>query len=341
MRMRMVILASLGILLVQSAALSQPQPYGGTVEPNVPGSGEVVTVLAVKCYPVQPLAEILENLFGGEGTHIMAAGNASRLIVQASPQRMNEIVQVVRELDVPDVSQPAAQSLTCRMYMLENPVKGPGGRPFAVVLHADAPVSSQALSEATKGEDLQITELTQADVVTPDGTTQRIEIKGLAVNDEVVGRMITKIPHTKVEQVKLGDEMSTPALPVAQPSELPEPLKQHIYKFLGQDVHTVGYWFGNVSFPGEVTAPIGPWTFYLRGEPVQAGDVHLVIEVRQQPLLGSDRRVTILSNSLQGRIGKPIIIGYNRDLYGTRTMGALIILPETDPLPAAQSKESR
>jgi hypothetical protein len=37
-----------------------------------------------------------------------------------------------------------------------------------------------------------------------------------------------------------------------------------------------------------------------------------------------------LSNSVQGKIGKPIIVGYNRDSYGTRTMGAVVILPEAD-----------
>jgi hypothetical protein len=43
-----------------------------------------------------------------------------------------------------------------------------------------------------------------------------------------------------------------------------------------------------------------------------------------------DKPSTILSNSVQARIGKPIIIGYNRDVYGTRTMGALVILLEAD-----------
>ena len=40
----------------------------------------------------------------------------------------------------------------------------------------------------------------------------------------------------------------------------------------------------------------------------------------------------ILSNTIRAKIGKPIIIGYNRESYGTRKMGAMVIVPEADSL---------
>jgi len=41
---------------------------------------------------------------------------------------------------------------------------------------------------------------------------------------------------------------------------------------------------------------------------------------------------------VQAKIGKPIIIGYNRDVCGTRTMGAMVILLEADTVPPTDSQ---
>ena len=46
-----------------------------------------------------------------------------------------------------------------------------------------------------------------------------------------------------------------------------------------------------------------------------------------------DNAYSILSNSIQGKVGKPIIIGYNREVSKVRTMGAMIILLEPDESP--------
>jgi len=127
--------------------------------------------------------------------------------------------------------------------------------------------------------------------------------------------------------------MFTAAVPVAQLSQLPESLQQHIHKFLGEEVQTVGYWFGNASFPGGVTAPIGPWSLELKTEPARGTGFRAEIQVSQPPELIADVSRVVLSNSLEDKIGKPIIIGYNRESYGTRTMGALVIILEADTQP--------
>jgi len=46
--------------------------------------------------------------------------------------------------------------------------------------------------------------------------------------------------------------------------------------------------------------------------------------------LGREQNNEILSNTIRAKIGKPIIIGYNRESYGTRKMGAMVIVPEAD-----------
>ena len=38
-----------------------------------------------------------------------------------------------------------------------------------------------------------------------------------------------------------------------------------------------------------------------------------------------------MSNMIRAKIGQPIIIGYNRESYGTRKIGAMVIVPEADP----------
>jgi hypothetical protein len=48
--------------------------------------------------------------------------------------------------------------------------------------------------------------------------------------------------------------------------------------------------------------------------------------------LGRKRDDRILSNTIRAKIGKPIIIGYNRESYGTRKMGTMVIVPEADSL---------
>ncbi|MBN1805200.1 MAG: hypothetical protein JW837_08120 [Sedimentisphaerales bacterium] len=43
----------------------------------------------------------------------------------------------------------------------------------------------------------------------------------------------------------------------------PEQLQKHIQKFLGDNIQTVGYWFGNSSIPGRIEALIGLWKLNL------------------------------------------------------------------------------
>jgi hypothetical protein len=80
----------------------------------------------------------------------------------------------------------------------------------------------------------------------------------------------------------------------------------------------------------------------MKAEPSQETDLSLEMKVHQDVPVPFIQPVTILSNALQGRIGKPIVIGYNRQAYGTRKMGALVVLPEAEtPAPAAPEPKTR
>ena len=118
----------------------------------------------------------------------------------------------------------------------------------------------------------------------------------------------------------------------AKITALSVPLQGHIRKLLGEEIQTVGYWFGSLSLPGEVTAPLGAWRLSLEIETVLNDELQLGISVTEETQEGI---MEILSNHIQAKVGKPIIIGYNRDRYGSRTMGALVIVAEEDTTPVS------
>jgi len=64
----------------------------------------------------------------------------------------------------------------------------------------------------------------------------------------------------------------------------------------------------------------------MKAEPSQETDLSLEMKVHQDVPVPFIQPVTILSNALQGRIGKPIVIGYNRQAYGTRKMGVVVVI---------------
>lgn len=158
---------------------------------------------------------------------------------------------------------------------------------------------------------------------------------------------------------------------VSMHSYLPGNVKGHLEKLLGSDIKTVGYWFGNSSISGELRAPVGDWSVSINSQ--NSGDDRLELEVelsgRQAvgmqtglPAISSadsfggpafprsssrrgrgDQNViwgnesTILQNTVQSQIGKPVIIGYNRNIGNGRRMGALVIMPELDTVSVAEN----
>ncbi len=336
MSKRILLMAGLGILLLQGVLLSQPPqpPAGpGVSEPPKAEGQQIVKTVTVEHYPVRDLANLLQGLSGGEGTSILVDENMNRLIVRATKERMDEILRLVGELDVEAVAPPQNPPLLCRVYMLEMPPKDQGLKAFSLVLERSSPLPSAELLGALKDKELQIGGLYQEGQGGRDENWQ-VAIQGRVVSQETIKRVVEKIPGSQVKELEWNDETFTSTVPAAQVNRLPSQLQEHLRKFLGDEIQTVGYWFGSLSSPGEVKAPIGPWMLELRAgserRPEQAGGLVLEIEVNRESHIPFVPSTRILSNSVQGKIGKPIIVGYNRDSYGTRTMGAVVILPEAD-----------
>jgi hypothetical protein len=313
-------MAGLGVLLAQGVLLSQP-PKGE--------DQRTVKIVTVQYRPALELFNVLMPLFQGRETSILLDTQMNRLIVRANKEQLDELLRLVADLDVKAVAAPQNSPLLCRVYLLEIPPKESNLKPFAVVLRTISTVASPEILNATKGDDLRIGRVLQSEAGVPQGE-QRILIKGLATSNEAVRRMIEAIPESQIADLKWDDDTFTAAVPAAQVAQLPESLRQHVRKFLGADVRTVGYWFGNLSSPGEVVAPIGLWTMDLTTRSAPATEFLLEVQVTHNPQHSLDVETTVLRNTVQAKVGKPILIGYNRDVYGTRTMGVMVILLEAD-----------
>ncbi len=85
----------------------------------------------------------------------------------------------------------------------------------------------------------------------------------------------------------------------------------------------IGYWFGNVAVPGDCQAPIGPWHLEMNVENVPDGDFLFDVALNEE-------EEWILQNTVIGKIGQPIIIGYTREVEDTYIPGALLVIPQSD-----------
>ena len=303
-----------------------------------PKTPTVVKIFQLKYTMAEELAILITNVLR---IPVQPDDRGNRLIVNATKEQMESVESLIQAMDVPDpeASTPRdIQNLVYRIYMFEIASGDRGMKPFSMILRTSTHVSSQELLDAAADKDLQISEFLQSN----DFTKPQVEIliQGKATSNESLTRMVEKFPDSHIIELKWDDdETFTNNIAAAQYTQLPEQMQKHIRKFLGDDIRTVGYWFGNLSVPGTVEAPIGPWTLKLvldaESDRMLELSIDVVMRAQLQPLdmrLGRSRDSEIISNTIRAKIGKPIIIGYNRESYGTRKMGAIVIVPEADSL---------
>lgn len=307
--------------------------------------GMVMKIFKLKYYQVEDLEHLIEDIFSINGDRIHADRGSNQLILQTTSDQMTDIEGLIEKLDVPDsqlaVSQDV-QNLVYRIYMFETSSGNEGMKSFSMILRTKTHVSSEELLGVAADKDLQISEFLQSNDF--DEPQVEILIQGKAASNESLKRVVEKFPESHILELKWDDdETFTSNIAAAQYTQLPEQMQKHIRKFLGDDIRTVGYWFGNSSVPGEIEAPIGPWTLNLRLDTESDRELELRVDVEVpernydfERRLGRERSDEILSNTIRAKVGKPIIIGYNRESYGARKMGAMVIVPEAD---AIQVKE--
>lgn len=273
------------------------------------------------------MGQIIATLTPSREATITSYNDSQKLIVAASPDRLRQIEAVISELDVPQASsEPEARQALYRIYMLELPSEHLGLRSFSISVKGSAQLPPERVLNAGLGNQVQIEKFYQDAL--DDGQWQ-FRIGGRAASNEAIEKLTEKIPDCQIMELEWEDVR--PIMLTTRVAPLPQSLQEHIRKLLGDGVGIVGYWFGNLSVPGRVEAPIGPWVFEMSlDRTTQQGEVEFDIRVLRESLdnLRPGQSRQILSNSIRGKIDRPIIVGYNRDNHGVQTMGALVIVPE-------------
>jgi hypothetical protein len=370
MKIRTLIVTILGIIVVSNVSMAQDtgalEPESSFVAqaataptPDVPRPARqiptqvarkpapeiptIVKIFELKYAKAENMAALIGNLFRIE---VQTDYRLNRLIVNATKEQIESVENLIAEMDVPDIeasTQRDIQNLLYSIYMFETFSGNEGMKSFSMILRTTTHVSSQELLDAAAEKDLQISDFLQSDDF--DEPHAEIMIKGRAASNESLKRMVSGLaPESHIIELKWDDdETFTNNIAAAQYTQLPDQMQKHIRKFLGDDIRTVGYWFGNSSVPGKIEAPIGPWTLNLQLDTESDRMLELNVEVEVPDemhnfdrRLGRERNDEILSNTIRAKVGRPIIIGYNRESYGARKMGAMVIIPEVD---AIQVKE--
>jgi hypothetical protein len=312
-------------------------PLHGVQTTTTPESPTVLKIFELKHADAEELVRLIENIFR---IQVDIDYRLNRVIVNAAPEQMESIENLIEATDVagPEASTSRdVQNFVYRIYMFEASSGNEAMKSFSMILRTTTHVSSQELLDAAADRDLQVSEFLQTNDF--DNPEVEILIQGKAASNESLKRMVSGLAaKSHIIELKWDDdETFTNNIAAAQYTQLPEQMQKHIRKFLGDDIRTAGYWFGNSSVPGEIEAPIGPWRLNLRLDAESDGMLELNVEVEEpgemhrfDRRLGRERSDEILSNTVRAKIGKPIIIGYNRESYGARKMGAMVIVPEVD-----------
>ncbi len=354
MKKRTLFAVILAVLLVSSVSLSQEKPpqgpsaKGTSTDPNSLKNELVTEIVMTKYFPVENLKALITNIF--RIRNIYSDERLNRLIIQTTREQMNDVLALIEKLDVADselAGTPEIQNVIHRIYMLEIPSKDADMKPFSMILQTSPQLFSPAqLLNAAKDKNLQISGFHLSNERDRERQND-ILIQGKAASNESIKQFVDSIPESRIKELKWDDsETFTKNITAAQYTQLPEQIQKHIIKFLGKDIQTVGYWFGSSSVPGNIEAPIGPWTLNLSLDVESDQMLELRIEVelpremyRFERQLGRERNDEILSNTMKVSIGKPIIVGYNRQSYGTRKMGAMVILLESDMVQLSDSEK--
>lgn len=322
----------------------------GTVQAALtaaPKGSSVMQIFKLKNAMAEEVANLIMNV-----CRVKAVSEArlNSVIVSTTAEQMKSVADLIKAVDVapPEASKSQnAQDFIYRIYMFEIASGNRGMKAFSITLQTSALISSHEFLNAV-GEDLRIVEFRQTGGGLPDAQFE-ILIQGKAVSDEAVKRLVEKFPESRIVELKWDDdEAFTDKIEASHYTQLPEQMQKHIHRFLGDDIQTVGYWFGNLSVPGSVEAPIGPYKLSLQLDTESDRMVQLQVDVEA---VGEEEQIdeqtwrqqidVILSNTITVKIGKPIIIGYNRESYGARKMGAMVIVPEADSFSSESENAGR
>lgn len=326
-----MVLLTPGLLWSMEKPRTGRQPAGSQPARPEFGHGDAteMKIFVLRYQQADQLASIINAVIPSHEATIAVDSMSHKLIVAASPDIVDKIGQVIAELDNPPADEVDVPQMLYRIYMLELPSEHGDLKSFSMVLEGTSQLTPAQLLGVAQDAEVQIDSFSQQP---EDARWQKwtLGIEGRAASNDSLKRVLEGIPESRMTELRWDDEPSTPL--TTQPAPLPDGLSKHIHQLLGSNVQTVGYWFGNLSVPGTVRAPIGPWLFDMQvNRSTQANQVELEITVESDWQSGQTAW-QILGNSVRSHITKPVIIGYNREIHGTRTMGAMVIVPQEAPV---------
>lgn len=286
-----------------------------------PAETMVTKVFVLRHYPAGRLVNILDTVTRDSRYALDEVSN--RLIVTGPVSELEEIATLIEALDVQKVQAVESRPMVCRAYMFELASPSSAMRRFHIEATGSDPLSPEQVLKVSDGTQLKAERFLQE---SPKDTVEWIfDIEGRAASSEAIQRLVAQIPNCQLMQLEWSEH--TPVMPTTKVPPLPDSLQKHIDRFLGPGAGIVGYWFGSMSVPGTVRAPIGPeWTFNFEVQPSgQEGQLMLDLAVTE---MRDNDMWEIISNRIQGKVGRPVIVGYSRDSHGVQTTGALVVIPE-------------
>jgi hypothetical protein len=320
----------------------------GVSTKTAPKSTAVLRIFELKYAEARELARLIGNIFR---IQVDIDYRLNRIIVNATQEQMENIESLIEATDVeaPEESTPRdVRNLVYRIFMFEisSKDKDEDMKLFSMILQTPAKISSVEFLQAAEEGKIHISDFLISD---EQENEQQVDIliRGKAPSTESLTQIVG-LTESRIKELKWDDdETFTSGIKAAHYSQLPAQMQKYLQRFLGEDIVTVGYWFGSSSVPGDIEAPIGPWILNLRFDTESDRMLELDVEVEVpremyhfERRLGHERSNEILSNTIRAKIGKPVIIGYNRESYGTRRMGAMVIIPEVDTIQLEAGEKS-
>ncbi len=292
-----------------------------------------------------------------ESDNIFINKRTNSLIVLANKEKMNQITHLIGQWakeEKESKNQIHPQNIAFRVYAVEVPSKIETMKPFNLMLRIERPDSrfSDLVIENVSGIIIESIETT-TQKIRDEGRdedkevffVQHSNLSGKTTSSELIWKIVGVLqadPHQSVSVERLDinvnkkNKLYSTDIYKSNAVEAPLPvsIRKTIEGLIGHQVHTVGFWFGHTSFPGQCMVPLGTWRLTIQTEQSKEKDMLISIDLSEK---SGDK---ILTNLIHAKLNKPIIVGYTREERNVLRQGALIIIPQlnlSQPQPGVQS----
>ncbi|MHC4440425.1 MAG: secretin N-terminal domain-containing protein, partial [Planctomycetota bacterium] len=210
------------------------------------GDEMVTKIFMLNYFPAKDLERLIVDIFSIDSEKVHADSRSNRIILQARQKQMNDVEALIEKLDVADSKLELGQAfgnLIYRVYMFEIPPKDQGMKSFTMILQASGSVTSASILNVAATEKIEVSDYVTID----ERENEKVEIllQGRAPSNESI-QNIAELTGIQIREIKWDDdETFTRNIGAAHYSQLSPQMQKHLQKFLGENIVTVGYWFGS------------------------------------------------------------------------------------------------